>query len=76
MENSGAMGPGNYFSKEATMYGRGKKGEYSGKYSMGNTQPYVITKVSSTPSGKDMQDKGLLPRIIQKYRGRDRFGQK
>lgn len=76
MENSGAMGPGNYFSKEAAMYGRGKRLEYSGKYPMGNTQPYVITDVMSTPSGKDMQDKGLLPIIIQKYRGRDKYGQK
>lgn len=76
MENSGAMGPGNYFSKEATMYGRGKKGEFSGKYDMGNTQPYIITDVISTPSGKDMQNKGLLPTIIHKYRGRDIYGQK
>ena len=76
MENSGAMGPGNYFSKEATMYGRGKKGEFSGKYDMGNTQPYIITDVISTPSGKDMQNKGLLPTIIHKYRGRDIYGHK
>lgn len=53
--NTGEIGPGNYFSITAAPYGfKGGKP---------NMQPYIITDVLSTPSGKIMQEKGLLPDI-------------
>lgn len=75
MENSGTLGPGNYFSIEGTLYGRTPH-ELFGRqyYSMNNTQPYIITGITSTPNGRVMQNKGMLPEIIHKYRVRDHFG--
>jgi hypothetical protein len=71
MNNSGAMGPGNYFSREGTVYGH--TSDAFGRSTMNNTQPYIITEITSTPNGRIMQSKGVLPEMIDGYLFRDKI---
>lgn len=59
--NSGAIGPGNYFSVHASQYGYDP---FIGRTV--NLQPYYITGIESTPIGYKMQDKGILPDFIRR----------
>lgn len=61
-ENAGAIGPGNYFSTQGVPYGFDRNLKR-----VRNMQPYFITDIRSTPSGRMMQNKGLLPEYRRKY---------
>ena len=63
--NSGALGPGNYFSLSAGPYGR-TKNPINFRMNLNNTQPYIVTGVTSTPNGATMIKKGILPEYISK----------
>ena len=60
--NSGALGPGNYFSSHGATYGRPQRRNNLPK----NFQPYYITEIKSTPSGHMMIEKGILPDYMNK----------
>lgn len=55
--NSGALGPGNYFSSHGATYGKLQRRNNLPT----NFQPYYITGIESTPSGHMMINKGILP---------------
>ena len=60
--NSGAIGPGNYFTTQGVPYGFDRN-----LRRVRNMQPYFITDIRSTPSGRMMQNKGLLPEYHREY---------
>ena len=63
--NSGVIGPGNYFSNNAARYGATRSHiDYS--IILNNQQPYVITGIQSTPDGKTMIQKGIIPNGFSK----------
>ena len=61
-KNAGALGPGNYFSTQGVPYGFDRNLKR-----VRNMQPYFITDIRSTPSGRMMQNKGLLPEYHGEY---------
>jgi len=60
--NSGALGPGNYFSSHGARYGKPQDSNWLPV----NFQPYYITGIKSTPSGHMMIEKGILPDYMNK----------
>ena len=63
--NSGALGPGNYFSLTGGSYGR-TNNFINYLQQLNNTQPYIITGITSTPNGYKMIEKGILPNYMGK----------
>ena len=59
--NTGAIGPGNYFSTYGALYGFDKN-----LGSSVNLQPYYITGINSMPNGLMMQNKDILPSMLSK----------
>lgn len=64
--NSGALGPGNYFSTHGGRYGH-TRSKIDNSLEMNNFQPYIVSNITSTPAGHDMIEKGLLPKFIDSY---------
>lgn len=57
--NSGAVGPGFYFTNYGAQYHM-RRSPISGRASEYNIQPYLINGIKSTPDGHVMQQKGIL----------------